>query len=84
MKFQSEIKQLEAQETQKIALKVAKIVEEVAKKKDLDSVFETNSAGLLYVKNPVNLTEEIMNKYNAKYKNTKVSQKLKSSPKKNK
>lgn len=63
MAFQNEIKKEEAQATQKIAMKVAKMVERISKDKNLDLVFEANSSGLLYVKNPIDLTEQIIKDY---------------------
>jgi len=63
MTFQQEIKRKESKATQSIALKVAKIVEGIAKKQDLQGVFESNSAGLLYLKDPVNLTKLVIDAY---------------------
>jgi len=63
MKFQSEIKQKEQKATQQIAVKVASMVEKIAKEKQLEAVFEMNSAGLLYLDNPLDLTKEITEKY---------------------
>lgn len=58
MAFQSEVKRKEGVATQKIAMKVSKIVNDLGTKKELDMVFETNSSGLMYAKNPVDLTPE--------------------------
>ncbi len=63
MTFQQEIKRKEAKATQGIALKVAKIVEGIAKKQGLQGVFESNTAGLLYLKNPINLTKVVIDSY---------------------
>jgi outer membrane protein len=56
-------KQKEGQATQKIAIKVAAMVEKIAKSKKFEAVFETNSAGLLYLENPIDLTETIIADY---------------------
>ena len=45
MEFQGSIKKKEAEVTQKIAIKVAGIVDTIAKKQDIDTVFERNSSG---------------------------------------
>lgn len=61
--FQASIKRKEQKATQSIAVKVAKIVEDLAKEKKLKAVFELNSAGLLYLDTPVDLTKEAIAKY---------------------
>jgi outer membrane protein len=63
MEFQSEIKRKEQQATQKIAIKVARMVETIAKEKKLRAVFETNTAGLLYLENPTDLTQDVIKEY---------------------
>ena len=63
MQFQSIIKQKEVAATQKIAMNVAAIVDKLAKKKNLDVVFETNSSGLMYAKDPVDLTNDVIASY---------------------
>ncbi len=63
MTFQGEIKKKEQEATQKIAVSVASLVESMAKEKDLYAVFESNSAGLLYLKNPVDLTKDVIDRY---------------------
>ncbi|MBI2602788.1 MAG: OmpH family outer membrane protein [Deltaproteobacteria bacterium] len=65
MEFQAEIKKKENQETQKIAVKVSGLVTTLADEKKLDAVFETNSSGLMYAKQRVDLTEDVIKKYNA-------------------
>lgn len=64
MTFQNEIKQKEGQATQRIAMNVTGIVDGLAKEKNLDLVFELNSSGLLYAKHPVDLTDQVIKKYN--------------------
>ena len=63
MSFQGEIKRKEAEATQKIAVKVARLVEKIARDKKLTGVFETNTAGLLYLEKPVDLTKEVIAEY---------------------
>lgn len=68
MEFQQDIKRKEQKATQTIAVKVAKIVEEMAKKKELEVVFEANTAGLLYVKEPVDLTKDVITQFEKTHK----------------
>ena len=63
MEFQNDIKRKEQKATQSIAMKVAGLVEKMAKEKKLEAVFETNSAGLLYLESPVDLTKEVIDRY---------------------
>lgn len=60
VKFQNEMKAKESQATQKIAVKVAKITETLALAKGLDIVFEASNAGLVYVKDPIDLTPDVI------------------------
>lgn len=66
MKFQAEIKQKENGETRKIAEKVEKIVQVLAKKQGFDAVFERNSSGLVYLKEAKDLTKSVIDNYNKK------------------
>jgi outer membrane protein len=79
MAFQQDIKRKEQKATQGIAMKVAGLVEKMASEKKLEAVFETNSAGLLYLANPVDLTKEVIDRYSKE----KVSGKVASGDKKN-
>jgi len=63
MEFQANIKRKEQKATQQIAMKVAQVVDQIAKQKKLVAVFETNSAGLLYLESPVDLTQEVVSEY---------------------
>lgn len=63
MEFQANIKRKEQKATQGIAVKVAQVVDTIAKSKKLIAVFETNSAGLLYLEQPVDLTQEVIQAY---------------------
>ncbi|NRA44248.1 MAG: OmpH family outer membrane protein [Oligoflexales bacterium] len=63
MAFQNEIKQKEQKATQEIAVKASKIIQGIAEKKKLQMVFESHSAGLVYVSKPVDLTEDVIAAY---------------------
>jgi outer membrane protein len=63
MEFQANIKRKEQKATQGIAVKVAGVVDTIAKSKKLIAVFETNSAGLLYLESPVDLTQDVIAEY---------------------
>ena len=67
MQFQNELKQKEAQATQKIAGKAAVMTEKLAKTKGLKAVFESNSAGLIYLEKPVDLTDDLIKAYDKKH-----------------
>lgn len=61
--FRDEVKKKEQKATQAIAAKVEGIVQKIAKDKALEIVFEINSAGLLYLNQPVDLTKEVIDAY---------------------
>lgn len=63
MEFQQSIKRREQKATQQIAVKVAQVVDSIARQKKLGAVFETNSAGLLYLESPVDLTQDVIAEY---------------------
>jgi outer membrane protein len=65
MSFQEELKQKEGQATQRIAMNVTGVVDGFARSQNLDGVFELNSSGLVYLKNPVDLTDKVIKQYNA-------------------
>ena len=71
MDFQKEIKGKEQMATQKIAVAVTKLVNELAKSRGYEMVFETSSAGLLYLKDPYDLTKEVIESYEAQSKKEK-------------
>ena len=70
MEFQAEIKRKEQQATKDIAVKIARLVEQMAVKMKLEVVFESSS-GLLYVKEPLDLTDKVIDNYNRTHKPTK-------------
>ena len=63
MTFQAEIKRKEQKATQKIAMQVSDLVNTLAKERGFLMVFETNSAGLIYLRDPVDLTKEVITAY---------------------
>lgn len=75
MAFQDDIKRKEQQATQKIAVAVTKLVNDIAKAKGIDMVFETSSAGLIYLKDPADLTKEVIAAFEAQNKKTKTEAK---------
>jgi Skp family chaperone for outer membrane proteins len=58
-----DIKKQEAKATDKIAQKVTILVEQMAAKQNLDAVFETSNAGLMYAKDYVDLTSSVISIY---------------------
>lgn len=77
MQFQDEIKKKEGQATQKIAMSVTKIVNDMAKSKGFDMVFETSSAGLIYLKDPTDLTKDVIKEYESQSKKKPADEKKK-------
>ncbi|MBQ49536.1 MAG: hypothetical protein CMP10_19305 [Zetaproteobacteria bacterium] len=63
MTFQQEIRRKEQMATQKIAMSVGQLVNKMSAKRGYEMVFEANSAGLLYLKDPVDLTKEVIAAY---------------------
>lgn len=63
MNFQNEIKKKEQAATQKIAVNVSKMVNTIAAERGFEAVFESSSSGLIYLKDPVDLTKEITAAY---------------------
>jgi outer membrane protein len=63
MEYQAEIKRKEQKATQAIAMKVTQLVDSIAKSRKLVAVFETNSAGLLYLDSPIDLTQVVIAEY---------------------
>lgn len=71
MSFEQEVRQKEMQETQKIFQKLSDIINEVAKKKGYDMVFERGSGALLYAAKIDDLTADVVNQYNVRNKVSK-------------
>lgn len=66
--FEQEIRNKEMQETQKIYKNLSEVIEEIAKKKSFDMVFEKGAGALLYASKIDDLTSEVVKRYNEKYK----------------
>lgn len=84
MAFQGEIKKKEQSATQKIAVSVTQIVSKMAEESGYEAVFETSSSGLLYLKDPVDLTKDVIAAYEEQSKKAGGKEKTaeKSEPKK--
>lgn len=67
VKLQGELAQAEAKETKKIFDKMGKIIEEIAKEKGYDLVLERTESAILFAKDDMNLTDELIKRYNAKH-----------------
>ena len=61
--FQEQIKGQEMQATQKIAITASKLAHEIAKKENFDLIFEAGSSGLIYAKDPIDITTKIITLY---------------------
>jgi outer membrane protein len=66
--FEQEVRQKEMQETQKIFQNLTSIIDEIAKKKGYDMVFERGAGAVLYAAKIDDLTSEIVSTYNSKHK----------------
>lgn len=63
MSFQNDIKKKEQMATQKIAIEVTKLVNKMAEERGFEMVFETSSAGLVYLKDPIDITKMVTTAY---------------------
>jgi len=66
MSFRESVKRDEQKATQGIAGKVEVIVKKMAKDKGIEVVFEINNSGLLYLNEPVDLTQDVIKEYGKK------------------
>jgi outer membrane protein len=57
--FQNDIKRKEQKATQAIAMKIAGLIDRLAKELKLEVVFEANNSGLVYLDNPLDLTQQV-------------------------
>ncbi len=60
MALQQEIKMKEQKATQQIYVKVAQLVQKVAEERGFEAVFEANTSGVMYLKDPVDLTNDLI------------------------
>jgi len=68
MKEQQELQQLEAQQLQSITEKMRKIIASIGKAGGYSMILEIQGNRLLYAKDHLDLTNEVIRKYNAKFK----------------
>ncbi len=61
--FKQQIKSEEMQATQKIAITASKISNEILKKEDFDLIFEAGSSGLISARDPIDITEKVIQVY---------------------
>lgn len=64
--FEQEVRRKEMEETQKIIESLQKIIDEMARKKGYDFVFERNSGALLYAPSVDDITAEVVKAYNSR------------------
>ena len=67
MEFHASIKRKEQNATQHIADKVAVLVDEIATKENFIMVFESSTSGLLYLKDPVDITPRVIAAYDKQH-----------------
>lgn len=68
MKEQQELQQLEQKELSAITGKMKKLIEEIGEQGGYTLILEIQDSRLLYAKSHLDLTNEVIRKYNAKYK----------------
>ena len=66
MKFQQSIRQKEFAATQGIVEKIALYVKEIAHDKNLAVVFESSQSGVMYIKNYIDITDDVILKFSEK------------------
>ena len=66
MKFQQSIRQKEFAATQGIVEKIALYVKEIAHDKNLTVVFESSQSGVMYIKNYIDITDDVILKFSEK------------------
>lgn len=68
MQFEQEVRQKEMQETQKIFQNLTSVIDDVAKRKGYDMVFERGAGAVLYAAKIDDLTNDVVASYNIKHK----------------
>ncbi|MFN7132384.1 MAG: OmpH family outer membrane protein [Myxococcales bacterium] len=66
-KLQKELSEEERKLTQEIFLKMGGIIRQIAEAEQFTMVFEKSDSGLLYAPESMNITNELVRKYNAKF-----------------
>lgn len=72
MNFQQEIRKKEFEATQGIVQKIATYVKEIADEKGLAVVFEATQSGVMYLKNFVDITDDVIIKFSESSKESTV------------
>ncbi len=75
MTFEQDVRRKEMQETQKIIENLQRIIDEVAKKKGYDLVFERGAGALLYASAIEDITADVVKEYNKRHKLKKEAKK---------
>ena len=65
MKLQGELAKAEAKATKKIFDKMGKIIKQIAKEKKYDLVLERTESAILYARDDMDLTNELIKRYNS-------------------
>lgn len=68
MDYQKTIQEMENNLKRPILENIKKVVEEVSKDSNVDVTFEVSTAPVIYAKEEKDLTDEVIKKYNKKYK----------------
>jgi outer membrane protein len=71
MNLEKDIRAKEAKETQKIIENLQVLISDLAKKKGYDMVFERSAGAVLYANKVEDISEEVVNAYNSKFKVSK-------------
>ncbi len=71
MAFQQEVREKEQAETGKIFRNLSGVIDEIAKKKGYDLVFERGAGALLYASKIDDITTDVVASYNSRFKVTK-------------
>ena len=76
-RYMNDFKQQEAQHVREIQKQVLKVVTEMGKKEGFLIIFEKREAGVLYAPNAIDITDRLIQKYNAEFakKDSKKSSK---------
>ncbi|MCY4381501.1 MAG: OmpH family outer membrane protein [Proteobacteria bacterium] len=65
MNFQKTIREKELSATQEIVKKIATYVQEIAETKKIDLVFESSQAGIMYIANYIDITDDVILKFDS-------------------
>lgn len=76
MQLEQEKQRARAEGTQKVAMNVVKVVDDLVKdRKDMNNVWEMNTSGALYIRHSEDLTDKVIQAYNTTFKVEKKSDK---------